>query len=57
MKIAASREPAVKINAAKPPRNSELAAIAVIFYDNRSAYTHYTVNTKEQHETPHKTYV
>ena len=36
MKSAASREPAVKINAAKPPRKSWLA---VIFYDSRSAYT------------------
>ena len=49
MKIAVGREPAVKINAAKPPRKSWLAAIFMTI-----GLPIHTVNTREQHEAPHE---
>ena len=50
MKSAASREPAVKINVAKPPRISWLPVIFMTV-----GMPIYTVNTRELHEVPHKT--
>jgi len=50
VKTAVSREPSVKINAAKPPRKSWLTAIFMTI----GLPIHGKLNTREQHEAMHK---